>query len=79
MIQIIMLGRTHGYARLRQAVETALELGCSDPAAVRYLVTADELARVRPEGLDVGALSRYERPLPALTDYNRLLGEEVFQ
>jgi transposase len=79
MIQILMLGRTHGYAQLRQAVEMALELGCSDPAAVRYLITADELARARPEDLDVGALSRYERPLPALTDYNRLLGKEVIQ
>ena len=55
MIQLLMVGRDYGYERLRLAVETALELGCSDSAAVRYLVTADGLERVRPEAIDVGS------------------------
>jgi len=63
------------YDRLRQAVETALQLGFADPAAVRYLVTAEEQIRTRPEAIDVGSLQRYTRPLPVLTDYNRLLAE----
>lgn len=75
MIQLLTLGRTHGYDRLRQAVETALQLGCADPAAVRYLVTADEQARTRPEAVDVGSLARYARPLPVLAEYNLLLAE----
>jgi hypothetical protein len=75
MIQLLSLGRTHGDDRLRQAVETALQLGCADPAAVRYLVTAEEQRRTRPEAIDVGSLQRYARPLPVLTDYNRLLTE----
>lgn len=76
MIQLLTLGRTHGYDRLHQAVETALQLGCADPAAVRYLVTAAELTRVRPDVIDVGSLARYARPLPVLADYNRLLSME---
>jgi transposase len=79
MIQVIMLGRDYGYERLRQAIERALDLGCSDPAAIRYLVTADELERVRPEAIDIGILARYERPLPVLADYNQLLSAEVKQ
>ena len=75
MIQLLALGRTHGADRLRQAVETALELGGADPAAVRYLVTAEAQARTRPDPIDVGRLQRYARPLPVLTDYNRLLAE----
>ena len=48
--------------------------------AVRYLLTADELDRIRPHPIDVGALRRYERPLPTLNDYDRLLvAGEVLQ
>lgn len=77
MIQLLTLGRSAGYDRLRQAVETALQLGCADPAAVRYLVTADEQARTRPEAVDVGSLARYARPLPVLAEYNLLLAEVI--
>ena len=79
MIQILMLGRDHGHDNLREGIETALELGCSDSAAVSYLVTAGAFKRVPPEVIDVGALSRYERPLPTLGDYNRLLTPEMLQ
>ena len=79
MIQILMLGRDHGHDNLREGIETALELGCSDSAAVSYLVTAGALKRVPPEVIDVGALSRYERPLPALDDYNQLLTPGILQ
>ena len=79
MIQLLMLGRDYGYDRLRAAVEAALELGCSDSAAILYLLTADGLERVRPEAIDIGTLARYERPLPVLADYNQLLSAEVVQ
>lgn len=77
MIQVLMLGRTYGDDRLRQAVARTLELGCADPAAVRYLVTADEHERTQPEAVDVGSLARYARPLPVLADYNLLLTEVI--
>ena len=35
MIEILLTGQKHGAERLRQAIERALELGCSDKAAVR--------------------------------------------
>lgn len=79
MIELLLLGRRHGYDQLKQAVETALEMGSSDAAAVRYLLTAEDLERPQPESLDVGALARYERPLPVLASYDELLSVEVIQ
>jgi len=73
MIELLQLGKTHGHARLRQAVESALEIGSCDVSTVRYLMTAGQLDRARPEPMDVGPLSCYERPLPVLTDYDQLL------
>jgi hypothetical protein len=77
MIQVLALVRPHGHARLRAAIEQAVSLGCTDAAAIRHLITADDLARVRSEIIQVGALSRFERPLPVMTDYDGLLSQEV--
>ncbi len=73
MVELLQLGKTHGYEKLRQAVESALAMGSCDVSTVRYLMTADQLDRARPEPIDVGALSCYERPLPVMTDYDQLL------
>lgn len=73
MIEILLLGQQHGPARVRQAVEEALRLGCSDVSAVRYLLTADQLEKKPPEKVDLGALICYERPLPTLETYDQLL------
>ena len=35
MIELLQLGREQGFARLRVAIEAALDLGCTDAAAVR--------------------------------------------
>lgn len=79
MIELLLEGRRLGYDRLQQAVELALEAGSSDAAAVRYLIKAAELEREQPERLDVGVLSRYERPWPVLVNYDELLSQEVVQ
>lgn len=83
MIEVLMLGRDHSYDRVRQAVEEALALGGSDVELIRYLLQFDDLKDQRSlEQIDVGWLGRYERPLPNLSDYDRLLGdgvEEVIQ
>ena len=73
MIEILMLGQQYGAGRLRQAVETALELGCSDAAAVRYLLTADALKKNKTEAVELGVLISYERPQPAAADYDQFL------
>jgi hypothetical protein len=78
MIQVLALVRPHGHARLRRAaIEQAVSLGCADAAAILHLITADDLARARSEIIQVGALSRFERPLPVMTDYDGLLSQEV--
>jgi transposase len=78
MIAILKLERTHGFAKVRQAVESAIHMGCPHLAAVQYLLTADELTRTVPEMVEIGLLERYERPLPVMTGYDQLLsGGEV--
>ena len=75
MIELLQLGGRQGHARLRKAIESALQLGCTDAAAVRHLMTADDLLHQRPALLvEIGStLSRYERPLPHVRAYDELL------
>jgi transposase len=81
MIELVMLGRVHGYRELEQAVNQALDLGCFDVGAVRLLLHT-EPPKTR-EVLEIGVLSRYDRPQPHLDDYDQLLrnwhGGEVMQ
>ena len=73
MIELLQLGRRYGQPRLRAAVETALRLGCGDAAAVRHLLAAPTLAHAQRPELEVGALTRFDRPLPAAERYDQLL------
>ena len=77
MIAVLSLIKRHGHERVRAAVEEASALGCADAAAVRHLVEAADLTHVRDALLELDTLSRFERPLPVMTDYDGLLGEEV--
>ena len=75
MIELIMLGRKHGYRELEQAVDQALELGCSDVGAVRLLLHAESCGTQRSmESVEIGALSCFDRPLPQVVEYDQLLG-----
>src|SRR5436309_5983831 len=61
MIEVLLLAREHGPAPVRHAVEEALELGCSDVAAVRYLLSVAGLEPQAPVApVHLGALNRYE-------------------
>ena len=73
MIDLLHLGRTYGQERLRAAVEEALALGCTDSAAVGYLLIPKGLERPCPKLPSVGKLAAFERPLPEVADYDRLL------
>jgi hypothetical protein len=75
MIEILLLGQQHSPARLRQAIEEALRLGCSDVAAVRYLLTAEQLEKKPTEAVELGSLISYERPLPTMEAYDQLLSQ----
>ena len=74
MIELLTLGKRHGWERLQQAVEKALDLGCTDAAAVRHLLTTSELTRPHTEFVELNGLERYERPLPQMNEYDQLLG-----
>ena len=73
MVEVIGLGREHGYERLENMIERALALGCSDAEAIRYLLLENRLERARPEALQLPELLEYDRPLPDCGDYDRLL------
>lgn len=73
MVGLLQLGRTHGEGRLRTAVEATLALGCEDSAAVRHLLAAAELQRRPAPPLQLAMLAQFDRPLPTMTDYDRLL------
>jgi hypothetical protein len=73
MVDVIRLGREHGYQRLENTIERALALGCSDVEAIRYLLLESRLERAKPDAIQVPELSEYDRPLPGCGDYDRLL------
>jgi transposase len=77
MIQVLSLIKAHGHERVRAAIEEAIALGCADAAAVRHLVEAADLTHACDALIELDALSRFERPLPVMTDYDGLLGQEV--
>jgi transposase len=74
MIDILMLGRTHGHETVRQAIEKALEMGCCDVSAVCLLL---QVAQAKPrqvaEPVEIGVLSIYDRPQPTMANYDQLL------
>jgi transposase len=77
MIELLGLGKKHGYGRLREAVRTAMATGCGDVAAVRYLLTAGSGVPPPLESGDLGGLARYERPLSGVQNYDQLLSGEM--
>ncbi|MGO9268147.1 MAG: IS21/IS408/IS1162 family transposase [Candidatus Binataceae bacterium] len=77
MIQVLSLIKLYGHERVRAAVDEAVTLGCADAVAIRHLAGAAELAHARSTLIEVGALSRFERPLPVLTAYDGLLDQAV--
>jgi hypothetical protein len=56
MIAVIQLGKEFGHDAVRQAVDSAVKLGCSDSAAIRYLLTCAGQRRPVLEMAEIGAL-----------------------
>lgn len=73
MVELLKLTRQFGQERLRLAIETALETGCTDAAAVQHLLQSEDLSRPTCEAIDIGALERYGRPMPVMNEYDNLL------
>src|SRR5664279_4744012 len=70
MIELLSLGTSEGWDRLRAAVEQSLSLGCQDVAAIRHLLVAGRLTKNAVAPIDIGVLARYERPQPVLSGYD---------
>jgi len=84
MIDVLLLSREYGAARVRQALEAALEMGCANLGAVHYFLRIDHREQApTAHPADIGALSRYDRPQPSLEAYEQLrpnwLATEVIQ
>ena len=78
MVELVQLGREHGYDKLREAVNQALELGCTDADAIRHLVESSLLRHEQAQALgdvELGELTKYERALPDVSHYNALIAE----
>ena len=73
MVDLLKLGKQNGRVRLQEAIETALATGCTDAAAVQHLFYSRDLNRRPCEPIDIGSLERYQRPLPVMNEYDRLL------
>ena len=74
MIDLLLVGRECGYDRLREAIEKTLAMGCSDVSAVLLMLKAgEEPKREALEAVEIGSLSRYDRPQPTTTMYDQLL------
>jgi hypothetical protein len=74
MVEVLLLGRKYGYEPMRRVIEQALSLGGSDVAIILYLLEAERSEQRTPAvPLQVGWLDQYERPLPTLHNYDRLL------
>ena len=73
MVAVIRMGREFGYAKLQASVDAALELGCTDVAAIRHLLMTDQLQHAAQQTVEIGVLAAYERPLPTMIEYNQLL------
>lgn len=73
MIDVLLLSRTYGAVRVRQAVEEALAMGSSSLSTVRYLLSADCWpASPETAAVEVGDLRRYDRPQPSMEVYEQL-------
>jgi len=75
MIEILLLSRTYGAARVRQAVEEALAMGTSSLSAIRYLLSVDcrpAASTSEPAAVEIDALRRYDRPQPSMEAYEQL-------
>src|SRR5205823_14847691 len=61
MIEVLLLGRQHGYPQLQVSIEKALEMSCFDVEAVRLLLEAERNGKREPrEAVEVGALRSEE-------------------
>ena len=81
MVDLLLLTPQHGWPAVKSAVDEALSLGCTDESAVKCLLALSRAqcaanTSTMSEELsaeEIGALGRYDRPMPEVSDYDQLL------
>jgi len=71
LITVLLAHRSLPAAALITAMDRAVASGCLDPEAV--IIDARRAATPLAPAAAIGALARYDRPAPSLTDYDDLL------
>jgi len=76
MIALVRAGLSDGWEKLLAAVQEALRLGVSDAAAVMHILRMPDPEQRRRHAMDLAEeLKQFERPLPAMDDYDLLLAD----
>ncbi len=75
MVDLLLLASRHGWPALKAAAEKAIDLGCTDEKAVQCLLAqpASTPSAVTLSPAELGDLSRYDRPMPEINSYDKLL------
>jgi hypothetical protein len=73
MVDVLMLAREHGPARLQLAVRGALAAGAADGRAVAVLARRTTLPTAAPLADLDARLTAHDRPEPDLADYDALI------
>jgi hypothetical protein len=75
LIDVLLLYRTHPKEVMADAIARALSVGAIDPPAIALLARHRAMPEVAEQlALDVGDLSRYDRPEPDTHAYEALIG-----
>jgi len=76
MIALVRVGLSDGWERLIAAVEEALRIGVSDAAAVLHILRMPDPQQRRRYAVALAAeLAQFERPMPAMDEYDQLLSQ----
>jgi hypothetical protein len=74
MITLVRAGSGSGWSRLIAAVEEALGLGASDAAAVLHIMNMPDAEQRKQYAIALAEeLAQFERPMPAMDEYDQLL------
>ena len=75
MIALVRAGSASGWSGLIAAVEEALRLGVSDAAAVLHIMHMPDAEQRKQYAMALAEeLAQFERPMPAIDEYDLLLG-----
>lgn len=76
MITLVRVGSVDGWDRLIAAVEEALRLGITDAAAVLHIMRMPDPEQRRQYAMALAKeLAQFERPMPAMDEYDLLLAD----